>query len=226
MIVFGEVPRQFLTKLEEQEWIRDFVAKRGGGMLVIDGRRGPHLELRRDAARGLFPVDWKAETAGPRASGSRSAGRAWRCSRSPRGGEEHRRLGVAAAAALVAPARALPACEVLVEAVDGERKSPSSSTAASARARFLFSGFDESWRWRYEVADLYHQRYWNQVVREIMEPPFTVRGRPHVRSTSASWSTARRAVDVRARLRDARAGRWSARRRGADLQGRQEGSPR
>ena len=29
--------------------------------------------------------------------------------------------------------------------------------------RVLYSAFDESWRWRKGVADMHHQRDWNQV---------------------------------------------------------------
>ena len=59
------MPRQFLNKMEEQEWIRDFVAKRGGGMLVIDGRRGHISNFAGTPLEALFPVDWKAETGKP-----------------------------------------------------------------------------------------------------------------------------------------------------------------
>ncbi len=91
MIVFGEVPRQLLNKMEEQEWIRDFVAKRGGGLLVIDGAAaisnfaGTPLEA-------LFPVDWKAESGRP--TGLRLTERGAR-RRAPdfRGGGEEHRLG-------------------------------------------------------------------------------------------------------------------------------------
>jgi len=40
--------------------------------------------------------------------------------------------------------------------------------------RVLYSAFDESWRWRFNVGDLHHQRYWNQISKWIMEPPFAV----------------------------------------------------
>jgi hypothetical protein len=203
MIVFGEVPRQFLTKLEEQEWIRDFVAKRGGGLLVIDGRRGHISNFAGTPLEALFPVNWKAETGKPTALrltelGSRKAmlqisteaeknQDAWASLQPPH---------------WVAPATALPGCDVLVEAVLGERKIPALVYRRYGAGKVLYSAFDETWRWRYEVADLYHQRYWNQVVREIMEPPFTVRDTRTSLNVGKLVYGPDESIDVRARLRD------------------------
>ncbi|NDB77107.1 MAG: hypothetical protein EB141_15950, partial [Verrucomicrobia bacterium] len=33
---------------------------------------------------------------------------------------------------------------------------------------------DESWRWRLKVGDLYHQKFWNQTAKFVMESPFAV----------------------------------------------------
>ena len=52
-------------------------------------------------------------------------------------------------------------------------------------------------------ADLYHQRYWNQVVREIMEPPFTVRAARTSLNVGKLVYGPDESVDIRARLRDA-----------------------
>jgi hypothetical protein len=38
----------------------------------------------------------------------------------------------------------------------------------------LWLGSDEMWRWRYEVADLHHQRFWMQLASWIAAPPFLV----------------------------------------------------
>jgi hypothetical protein len=38
----------------------------------------------------------------------------------------------------------------------------------------LWLGSDEMWRWRFEVADLYHQRFWMQLASWIAAPPFLV----------------------------------------------------
>ena len=54
-------------------------------------------------------------------------------------------------------------------------KKPDSGSCAEKgleQENHFYMGFDESWRWRYEVADLYHQRFWNQLKTRVMERPF------------------------------------------------------
>jgi hypothetical protein len=204
MIVFGEVPRQFLTKLEEQEWIRDFVAKRGGGLLVIDGRRGHISNFAGTPLEALFPVNWKAETGKPTAL--RLTERGSRLAMLQISPDAEKNLDAWASLQpphWVAPATALPGSDVLVEAVIGERKIPALVYRRYGAGKVLYSAFDETWRWRYEVADLYHQRYWNQVVREIMEPPFTVRDARTSLNVGKLVYGPDESIDVRARLRDA-----------------------
>src|SRR6185295_8733717 len=204
LIVFGEVPRQFLNKMEEQEWVRDFVAKRGGGLLVIDGRRGHISNFAGTPLEPLFPVNWKAETGRPTAL--RLTERGSRLAMLQISAEPEKNMDAWAGLQpphWVAPANALPGSEVLVEAIVGERKIPALVYRRFGAGKVLFSGFDESWRWRYEVADLYHQRYWNQVVREIMEPPFTVRDSRVSLNVGKLVYGPDESVDIRARLRDA-----------------------
>ena len=43
--------------------------------------------------------------------------------------------------------------------------------------KVIYHAFDETWRWRYKVADLYHQRYWNQAALWAMDAPYAVRNR-------------------------------------------------
>jgi hypothetical protein len=41
----------------------------------------------------------------------------------------------------------------------------------------LYLGTDEMWRWRFQVADLYHQRLWMQLAAWIAAPPFPDRAK-------------------------------------------------
>jgi hypothetical protein len=203
LLVFGEVPRQFL-KMEELEWIRDFVGRRGGGLLVIDGRRG-HVSNFADSPMGpLFPVDWKGEAGRP--TGLRltvQGARLAMLALAPEAEKNQELWASLPAPHWVAPAKALPGAEVLLEAVVGERRVPALVTRRFGAGRVLYAGFDESWRWRYEVADLYHQKYWNQGVREIMEAPFAVKdARASLDAGKPAYGTAETAA-IRARLRDA-----------------------
>lgn len=203
LVVFGEVPRQFL-KMEELEWIRDFVGRRGGGILFLDGRRG-HVATYADTPLApLFPVDWKGE--GGRPAGLRLTAQGARAPWLTLAEDPDKNAELWAslpAPRWVAPARPLPGAEVLLEAVVGERRVPALALRRFGPGKALYAAFDESWRWRYEVADLYHQRFWNQAVREIMEPPFAVRDARVSLAADRPVYDAGASAAVRVRLRDA-----------------------
>jgi hypothetical protein len=63
-----------------------------------------------------------------------------------------------------------------VEAILKERhKAPAVVGRRFGAGRVLYCAFDATWRWRYKVADRYHQKYWNQVVSWLMEAPYAVK---------------------------------------------------
>ena len=68
--------------------------------------------------------------------------------------------------------------------------------------KVLYSAFDESWRWRYEVADFYHQRFWNQIANFIMEPPYAVHDRFVSIDTGGFTYQKNQSAQIRVRLRD------------------------
>jgi hypothetical protein len=51
---------------------------------------------------------------------------------------------------------------------------PLVTTSRFGQGRVIALASDETWRWRFEVADLYHQRFWNQMATWCMRPPFAV----------------------------------------------------
>ena len=203
LIIFGEVPPGMLAE-REQAWIRSFVERRGGGLVFIDGRR-EHLRLLDAKTLGpLLPVSWLSarldalptrlqltnEGAGNAAFTLQSTGPAnqdfWRRLPAPR--------------ALVAT-EALPGTEVLVEAVVGERTLPVMVTRSFGAGRVLYSAFDETWRWRYKAADSYHQRFWNQVAKWVMQRPFAVSSEYVSLDSGPPSYAAGQTAEIRARLR-------------------------
>ena len=58
----------------------------------------------------------------------------------------------------------------LVEVEGAEH--PGMVSRAFGAGRVLYCSSDETWRWRYKAADLYHQRFWHQLARSIMARPF------------------------------------------------------
>ena len=84
--------------------------------------------------------------------------------------------------AWASPVESLPGSEIFLSvSIDGTDSNQSSKIQVPVLAgklagagKCFYMGFDETWRWRYEVADLYHQRFWNQLLNMIMERPFAL----------------------------------------------------
>jgi hypothetical protein len=80
----------------------------------------------------------------------------------------------------VAPLLPQPGAQVLIEAVDpAAPTSPQGVTPALVWRRFgagrvAVMGFDETWRWRLQVAEKYQLRYWNQLAQWLMDDPYAV----------------------------------------------------
>lgn len=75
----------------------------------------------------------------------------------------------------VVPARVVPGGEALVEVSRDGQILPLVSSRMFGAGRVVHIAGDETWRWRYQVADRIHQRFWNQVARWAMRMPFAVR---------------------------------------------------
>ena len=176
LIIFGEVPREWL-KPEELGWIKDFVGTRGGGIIFIDGHHGVLPAYAGTPLETLLPVDWKGPAMDSIASvaltsrGENYAPLALDSDRA-RNSELWRQLKPPH---WIAHVNALPGAETLVEAINGGSKSPAVVLRQFGPGKVLYFATDESWRWRYEVADLYHARIWSQIANAIVELPFAVR---------------------------------------------------
>jgi hypothetical protein len=89
------------------------------------------------------------------------------------------------------------------EAADGSRH-PALVHRRFGAGQVLYAAFDESWRWRREVADRYHARFWNQAVVALLEAPFAVRDRRVALDADALAYRPGQAATLRLRLRDER----------------------
>ncbi|MFP6901886.1 MAG: hypothetical protein VCA36_13145, partial [Opitutales bacterium] len=183
LIIFGEIGPKLL-KEEELEWIRDFVANRGGGIILLDGARQKFREYAEDEENpiaSLLPVKWAEE--GPK----RLSPHTLRLTEvglknsalflHPSTERNEELWGYLPKPGWVAPTEALPGSEVHLEATideDGENAVPLLVFRPVGAGKTLYVGFDGTWRWRFEVADKYHQRYWHQIASWIMEQPFSV----------------------------------------------------
>jgi len=66
----------------------------------------------------------------------------------------------------------------------------------------LYQAFDESWRWRNEIAGKYQERYWRQLVQYLSQTPFPNDAAKFVISTDAITYNPGGNAEIRVRLRD------------------------
>jgi len=218
LIVLGDFPSALL-KNDEMEWIRDAISTRGTGLIIIDGLRKHLRSYGNTPMAEVFPIEWAEQESitNPQelrltekgilrlteqgadvaaltlSSGVKTNTEIWASLQPPH---------------WLAPVRPLGGAEVLVEAVLKDLSAAADkSVAAIVLRRFgagkvLFAALDETWRWRYRVADEYHQRYWNQVSNLIMASPFAVSDRFVSIDAGSLVYTPGQNVQIRAKVRD------------------------
>jgi hypothetical protein len=204
LVIFGDVPRA-LFKNEELTWIRDFVGNRGGALVFIDGPRMRLKEYAGTVLEPLFPVQWKSaplKETGMKLSLSERAATMAAFALSPDKSQNAEVWSNLHPPHWLSGATALPGAETLVEASVGGKKVPAVVERSFGAGKVLYQAFDDSWRWRYEVADQYHVRYWNQIANWMAELPFAVRDRLISLDAGALVYRPGDSADLRVRLRD------------------------
>jgi len=174
LIIFGEVATDLFAD-HEFKWLREFVETRGGGIVFVDGQRHKMQQFTEQNLGPLLPVEWSAtpittlptmlqltdkgtrEPALTFETETQSNQRFWNQIPPPH---------------TLNRVEALPGAEVLVEAVVDGAPVPAMVTRLYGAGRVLYLAFDETWRWRFKSADIYHQRMWNQIAKYVMPRPF------------------------------------------------------
>jgi uncharacterized membrane protein len=202
LVIFGEVAPELFNE-QDFQWLSEFVETRGGGIVFIDGQRGRLRQLASTKLGSLIPVEWLNETisAKPTSLQLTDKGASESALRLSPDAEQNRRFWTELPPphSLVA-VNALPGAEVLIEAnVDG-RQRPAMVTRLFGSGRVVYLAFDESWRWRFKTADLWHQRAWNQLAKYVMPRPFAVSDEYVSLDTGSVRYDFGATVDVRARL--------------------------
>ena len=176
IVIFGEASVDLFTD-QDFQWLSEFVETRGGGMIFVDGQRGLLRQLAIQSFGSLLPVEWLNETVPAKLTSLQltEKGASEDALKLAAEDIQNRRFWTELPPphTLVA-VQALPGAEVLVEiAVDGKTY-PGIVTRAFGAGRVVYFSFDETWRWRYKVADTWHQRLWNQLAKYVMPRPFSV----------------------------------------------------
>ena len=207
LVVIGDFEPTRL-KPDHVEWLREFVEKRGGGMIFIDGARGRLRGWSSSKAAGLIPVKWQEDKKGLHgpltwhvtAQADRAS--ALRLSDSP---SANASLWPTLPPSMwSAGVTALPAAETLATLENAAKQSSPAFVFRSVGAgAVLYIASDELWRWRYQVADLYHQRLWVQLAAWIAAPPFQAESKQLAIGTDRLRYAAGEQSEIRVRLRNA-----------------------
>lgn len=177
LIIIGEIAADLFQE-NELDWLREFVEIRGGGVIFVDGQRELLRSFTGTPVAPLLPVEWTASPASNTppvhlelseagasvsslqlAADKLQSAKLWKELPPPK---------------TIIPVKAIPSAEVLVDVNLGSERLPAIITQRIGAGRVLFLAFDETWRWRYKVADLWHQRIWHQLAKFVMPRPFSV----------------------------------------------------
>ncbi len=203
-IVLGEVPPdQFESR--DVDLIREFVT-RGGGLIVIDGRYERIAELATTGLAEMLPVQIIDAPSIPVASIEPT-----------RIGRDHPMLNLSGDEASVdslwanlpppvfaATVDVLPGAESWADVVRvGGAKSPWLVTRLFGAGRVFYIASDQTWRWRYKVADRFHARFWNQLLAAVMQPPYSANDDYVAIGTDRIEYQTGQSATIRARLQDA-----------------------
>lgn len=213
LILLGDVATGRF-KPEQLDWIMEFVEKRGGGLILVDGARGHLQSWAKGRTASLIPVDWHPGA---------SKDLAWNVQLAPDGERQAalRLSDSASANALLWPS--LPPVQWMAPVVAQSgavtlanfTASKSSSKAAISAAMVyrpmgagvvLYLATDDFWRWRYQVADLYHQRLWMQLGSWVAAPPFQAEDKRMALGTDRLRYASGESSEIRVRLRNSQGG--------------------
>ncbi len=179
LIIFGEVPTRLVGQ-KDMEWIKDFINARGGGIVFIDGQRELLRAYTGTTIGPLLPVEWLTAQSKdvPSAMRLTDRGAGYVPIRLSANTEENSGLWKQLRPPhWVAATKPLAGAETLVETVVSNKTYPTIVLRSFGAGKVLFMGTDETWRWRYDVADKYQDAFWHQIANGIMEPTYAVRNK-------------------------------------------------
>ena len=175
LIIWGEIDLE-LFEQSECEWLRDYVETRGGGWIFIDGNRGDFAALVDSELGSLLPVGL-SDTPAEHVQSLRltEIGCQLPALRLAADEEQNQNLwSELPAPRALTGVTALPGTQILAECVVNDAHLPYMVSRQCGAGRVVYLASDETWRWRYKHADVWHQRFWNQLAKYVIPPPFMV----------------------------------------------------
>jgi uncharacterized membrane protein len=186
-------------------WVADHIAESGAGFIGIDSGRDKNLDQTR------VELDWlpvRLETSDPSTSIRRLelAQNAWSERAFAFEADEESNLKLWSTFPAPRVARKVtekPGAEVLVVGRTGsDDPIPMIVMRPFGQGKVVYIASDESWRWRYNVADLYHQRFWSQITQWTMQSPFAMENEFAALDTGDRTCEVGAMIPIRALLKD------------------------
>ncbi len=207
LIITGELEPGALSA-EQQDHLQHAVVRGGAGWIVIDGARGYWEDPSYKVVRSLIPT----EKISVDPSSSLQSWRAVPVIDSPLANVLELGDGTAGnnetiwnqlpELKMLVPVKELPGSQILATAERGKEAYPLIVTRNYGAGRIVYFASDETWRWRYEVADKIHQRFWNQMSRWAMRLPFAVESEYLALDSGQPMYRIGEAIEIRARVRN------------------------
>jgi hypothetical protein len=204
LIILGDVPAREFQR-EHLQWLRDAVDRHGVGLVVIDGARENLRSNEFYVLRELFPVRW---------TGAYLNQLAYQIQPTDAGQQlEALQIGANVQGlpldwhnlpplSFQAQVRPLPGSEVLLEAVNELGVSPLLVSRRFGAGQVLYLATDETWKWRYKIADQVHAYVWHQLARWVMRPPYSMRSEFVSLDAGSGHYQSGHPVEVRCQLRE------------------------
>lgn len=211
LVILGDLDAQLLTPAQ-LGWIKEYVSVGGGGLILIDGQRG-HLQS--DAymiLHQIAPVRWDEGSSRsgftlPSKMAVTSAGSKQEALRLADTEADSERLWMQLPDIdFVARVEPVTGSEVLATAETQVEKRPLIVGRRFGAGRVLYVATDESWKWRFKIADEIHTRLWNQLARWQMRSPFSIESDFLSLDTGAASYQVGETVAIRCKLRSADGG--------------------
>ena len=192
---------------EQQKWLADFVSIIGGGLVILDSKRERGTSPNDSHLSTLLPVtmlNQPTEISNPALRLTQSAKNQAAFQLGASESSNDATWSQLPAPKSVRSVELAPGAEAMVELMNttnNKAMQPLVATKLFGQGRVIYFAADETWRWRMNVADLYHQRFWNQIATWCMRAPFAVSDAFASLDSGARLYSTSSSITVRAKLK-------------------------